>query len=444
MGQSMKHESITIYRAGAVQDAAGCSARDGAIAVSGGRVIAAGSYDEIPRRIRENAQLIDRRGELLIPAMVNAHAHLDLAGLAPSPYAGDFLAWLRDVMGRRPTTTQEITAAVHLGLAMSRQSGVAHVGDIAGSPTAIIARQQAPADVSLPGVSYLECFGLGDRQTPAIEQAAAALDALPFEVPLPPHARGIVLGLSPHAPYSAGQTLYEQATQLSHARIYRLSTHLAESLDEIAFIRSGTGPFVDMLKDMGKWDDSIKPTGKHPIDWLEPQLKHGRWLVAHCNYVEDDHIELLSKTGTSVAYCPIASDYFGHRGHRYRDMLAQDVNVCLGTDSILCQPPANGTNDQPLSIMAQMRHLFRRDGTDPLLLLKMATTNGMIALELAEADATFAAGAPAIFAALPIDSDSAVDPLTQALASDQPVQTIDATAPSASDSAIHPPAGDTT
>src|SRR5690606_17270088 len=128
---------------------------------------------------------------------------------------------------------------------------------------------------------------------------------------------------------------------------------------------------------------------QHPIDRLAPRLREQPWLLAHCNEVQDTHITLLAECGASVAYCPIASEYFGHphRGvHRYRDMLDADVNVCLGTDSIVCQPAGE---PQPLGIFAQMRRLHRRDGTDPATLLAMATINGIKALDLLEKNATF-------------------------------------------------------
>src|SRR5699024_10076230 len=156
---------------------------------------------------------------------------------------------------------------------------------------------------------------------------------------------------------------------------------------------------------------------------LEDELRRGRWLLAHCNYVDDHHIETLQRTGASVAYCPIASDYFGHRNHRYREMLDAAVNVCLGTDALMCQPAGAA---QPLGIFGQMRYLYHRDKTDPYLLLRMATVNGMIALEFSENDATLKKRASAHFAVVRIDPSDSRDPLEQALLNNEPVESIDA------------------
>ena len=419
----MKHEQVTIYRAAAIRDAQGTHARPGAVAVKHGMVVASGHPDSLPKRLLKNATFVDRPDELILPLLVNAHAHLDLTSVGPTPYQGSFTDWLRSVMQQRPNEPKRIIDAVRHGLRLSKEAGTGHLGDIAGSTAAIMARRQAPKECLIPGVSYMECFGLGANQNGAIVRVERALNDLPFETPIAHHDRGAVLGLAPHAPYSTGLEVYMATRRLSHTRFYRLATHMAETQEEIQFVKDAAGPFAELLKELGKWDDAIEPTGQHPVEWLEPVLKHARWLLAHCNYVDDEHIEILQKTGTSVVYCPIAGEYFGHTDHRYRDMIDAGVNVCLGTDSILCQP---SNEPQPMGILPQMRRLFKRDLTDPNLLLKMATTNGMLALEYTETFATLQKRAPAQFAAVKINPADPLDPLVQVLSGDQPVTPIDA------------------
>ncbi|MCC7204529.1 MAG: amidohydrolase family protein, partial [Phycisphaeraceae bacterium] len=197
---------------------------------------------------------------------------------------------------------------------------------------------------------------------------------------------------------------------------------------------------VDHLKHYNQWSDTYTPTGQHPVEWMRPHLAAAPWLLAHCNYVSDDHIAALAAARASVAYCPLASAYFGHpkpdfgnfRGHRYRDMLTAGLNVCLGTDSILCQPPPpQGVEPQLMSILAPMRMLHRRDKTPPEVLLKMATINGYRALGLDESLAALTPSStvwpwpnsPRLIA-VPIDPDDATDPLEQALRRSDPLESI--------------------
>lgn len=422
---SLRQVEVTVIRAGAVRDARQVDARPGAVAVARGRVVAAGPTVEIERRYRHVRKTIDRPEDLLMPALVNAHAHLDLTSVGPVPFDGDFPGWLRGVMEKRPADRDAIDAAVTRGVEMSVEAGVGVVGDIANSADAIAARRRH----GLPGVSYLECFGIGRGQAEAISQLEWALADMPYETPVPGHHRGVVLGIAPHAPYTVGPDFYDYVTKLSQNRAFRLCTHLAETPDELRFLRAADGPCREHLERLGKWDDTIRPMRTDALPFMTPYLKRARWLLVHCNYVKDRNLDVLKRRGASVAYCPVASDYFNHpqneqgqrTPHPYRLMIDIGINVCLGTDSILCQP---ADEPQPMGILPQMRHLYRRDATDPAILLRMATTNGMLALEMNDADATLTRGAPGRFCAVPFDTENPEDPLVQVLAGNAPAQTL--------------------
>ncbi len=424
----MKDRPITVIRAGALRDAAGVALRPGAIAVAAGRIVAVGRDRDMPGHVHRTLDLGDR---LLVPAMVNAHAHLDLSLIGPQAFDGDFPAWLRRVAAARPIDDDGNVRAVRRGVELSRQAGVGCLGDVAYFPAAIRARQQ----MDLPGVSYLEMFGIGHRQQERIEQTIAKLDTLRFDAPAGGGVERVVVGLSPHAPFTAGDDVFRWAVKFSEEHAYRLCTHVAESPQELQFLRDGAGPIADHLRHYGCTDADLAATvhGRHPIDHLDAALRRGRWLLVHCNYIEDAHIHAIKKHGASVAYCPVASEHFGHPrngghphngGHRYRDMLAAGVNVCLGTDSIVCQAPDEA---QPLGILPQMRLLHRRDGADADTLLAMATVRGRAALQLPERDATLAVGSSALFTAVPFDTGDPADPLLQALRDNRPAELVECT-----------------
>jgi len=406
INQLDRHIGPCLYKAAAVRDAAGVDARPGAVAVDEhGRILAAGEPAHVAESVDHGISTIELPDRLLIPGLVNAHTHLDLTDIGYEPYDGDFLAWVKMVMQRRPVKAEDVRAAVEHGIRLSRVSGVLTVGDIAGSPEATAGIIDSP----LRGVSFIELFGLGvdyihdDLAYPT--QVARWSDL---------HATAdVAMGFQPHAPYSAGPGLYGIAGSSTRFTKRRLATHLAETPQELEFVRSGSGPFRELLIELNKWKpayEGLYGEGLHPVDWLARATSSPvPWLCAHCNYVDDDHIQKLATLGWSVAYCPRATDYFEHPRHRYRDMLAAGVNVCLGTDSLIC----HGS----LSILDEMRYLHQHDGTDPATLLAMATTNGLRALQLNANDATFTPGARPGLIALHYDPHSRVDPLVQTLAS---------------------------
>ncbi len=325
---------------------------------------------------------------LLMPALVNAHTHLDLSHLGPFDHdPGDgFVAWVDRVRAGRRDTPDGIAEAVRLGIELSVAGGTAAVGDVAGAAGGRLtdAPVRVLASSPLAGVSYLEFFGIG--RTAAL--TAERLERLVREELGPLRdAMGSVpvrLGLQPHAPNTVDLGLYRWAAALAARHGLALATHLAETPEERAFVGQGTGPQRELLERFGVWDACVLDhvgKGKHPVEHLSGVLREHRVLCAHLNDATDAAIETLAETRTPVVYCPRSSAYFGaerHFGpHRYRDMLAAGVKVCLGTDSIV-----NLGRADRISVLDEMRLLHRRDGTDAATLLAMATTHGADALGL--------------------------------------------------------------
>jgi cytosine/adenosine deaminase-related metal-dependent hydrolase len=279
---------------------------------------------------------------------------------------------------------------VREGVRLSRAGGVAMVGDIAGVRSTV--PTIALRETSLAGVSFFEIFGIGRTQAVAIEAMQASAQSIAGT------RNGVRLGIQPHAPYSCGPDVYHAAAALG----LPLATHLAETRDELEFVARGKGPLADMLKRIGVWDDSVAGNGLHAVDHVVNLLRGMPFIAAHLNYIDDRHIDALTCSQVSVAYCPRASAYFGHCDHRYRDMLAAGVNVALGTDSMLCLD----TPDR-ISTLDEMRLLHRRDGTDAIDLLRMATINGARALDVRESLVTLAPGESAGLLALNVDSQMA-------------------------------------
>jgi len=361
------------------------------------------------------AERIDRPDAVLVPALVNAHTHLDLSHLAPRPFdpARGFVGWIEDLRPSRLGEREAIQAAVSLGARMSLRGGVTVVGDIAG---AVGGRASSLAiegllGTPLSGVWFMEFFAAGARQQAGLDGLQAAW---PEAAAVANVCDALRPGLQPHAPYSVGLPGYAVAAGIAKAAGLRLATHLAESPEERRLIRDGGGPLRDFLVSIGVWDEVLERQFEarrreaaadlparplSPVRYLEPVLAAARTLAVHVNDCDDEDLAVLARTGTSVAYCPRASDYFRageHFGpHRYRDMLAAGITVALGTDSALClgpeADPARAGDAARISVLDEMRHLWRRDRTDPYTLLAMATVNGARALSLHAQGATLRA-----------------------------------------------------
>lgn len=377
---------------------------------------AAAALDAPPHRVA----LPDR---VLLPALVNAHTHLDLTHLGPIPHDPEagFVAWVDRVRAGRATDPDAIADSVRLGIDLSLAGGTGAVGDIAGAPlgrmTDIPARTLAGS--RLRGVSYLEFFGIGRTAHAATERldelARDRLDGLIRAI----SGSGVRLGLQPHAPNTVAMSVYRHAAGIARVHDLALSTHLAETPEERLFVAEGIGPQRELLERLGVWDDAVLDDlarGEHPVAHLAPVLARHPTLCAHVNDATDDAIRILAERGASVAYCPRASRYFAAERrfgpHRYRAMLDAGVNVCLGTDSIL-----NLDTPDRISVLDEMRLLARRDGTDAKTLLAMATVRGCRALGIDPEPYDLSPGPIAGLLAVPAAGG---DPWGSAMRTDEP------------------------
>ncbi|HZW07832.1 MAG TPA: amidohydrolase family protein [Phycisphaerales bacterium] len=375
------------------------------------------------------APVTDRSGCLLIPGLVNAHTHLDLTHIGPRPHdpADGFAVWIDMIIRERLGEEPAIAEAIRHGVNLLLTGGVVLVGDIAGvvggKPSDIPGRALAE-DGRINGVSYVEFFAQGARGEAGVRNAIDARESLQGAHGSPHNSR-VVFGIQPHAPYSVGWDHYDRLLS-AVGTVTPICTHLAESTAEREFIARAAGPFRALLERLGLWDPQAAASvgrGRTPVAHLADYLLHGRQAVVHCNDVSDEDLEELAKSEAPVIYCPRSSAYFGAERdfgpHRYRDMLARGMTVALGTDSIV-----NLDTPDRISTWDEMRFLHRRDGTDPVTLLDMATTSGATALRRDPSAFTFSplgplAGLVAIPVPTPNPAANASEHLRAALTSER-------------------------
>jgi len=205
------------------------------------------------------------------------------------------------------------------------------------------------------------------------------------------------VGLSPHAPYTASQRLTGLAAETAHRHKMLLTTHLAESAEEMEMFHDGRGPLFELLQSLGRPMDDCG-AGKTPLAvMLEREAINDRWIVVHLNELaEEDLVRLESGPRFHIAHCPRSSRYFQHRPFAMQELRELRFNICLGTDSL--------ASNSSLSLFAEMQTV--RDAhrwLEPERILEMVTSNSARALDQENALGKIRAGFQADLIALPIE-----------------------------------------
>ncbi len=313
---------------------------------------------------------VDLGNVALIPALVNAHTHLEFSGLAvPLEPSRPFARWIETLVAHRRNRSDPLERLLETGAGELVATGTGLAGEIATD-------DRVP-ELIPPGVAgavvFREILGLAPERSDDLfavaERFLAASDA-PGVEPAPIRIRGV----SPHSPYTVHPDLYRRLVDLAADRRAPVAIHLAETLAERELLADGTGELVEMLQRFGVWRDGLIAKGTRPLDYLIPLEKVERALAVHGNHLDaDEKAFLASHPHVALVYCPRTHAYFGHPLHPWRELLERGASVALGTDSRASNPD--------LSLWEEVRFLRRWfPDVPPRTLLELGTLRGARAL----------------------------------------------------------------
>jgi len=345
-----------LHRAGwVVQDPWNVIA-NGYVRVASGKIRAVGSYDQMTVAA-DRVPVFDHGPGVLIPALINAHTHLELSGLQGKvDCTQGFGPWLQAVLALRETLTPaDLTAAAESGLREMAATGTGVLCEISslGLTADTVARS------GLAGFWALEMLGN------ASNEPATTLSDWPG---------AIQPTLAGHAPHTTAPALLADSKQAAEGYQRPFSIHVSESDAEVEFIVRGQGDWAEFLTERGIDYSNWNLPARSPIAYLDTLgLLNERTLAVHVLQADTDDLDILQKRQTPVCVCPRSNLALHGRLPAIPDMLARNIPVCLGTDSLASTPSLN-LFDEMAFVAGHYPAL------DPAEILAMATAAGAVAL----------------------------------------------------------------
>jgi 5-methylthioadenosine/S-adenosylhomocysteine deaminase len=276
-------------------------------------------------RVRDSAdEVIDARGDIVMPGLVNAHTHVAMAvmkGIADDLPFGDFLDKVFAVDARRQD--RDIDAGARLGCMEMIRSGTTTFVDMYYSED-VIAR--TVEDSGLRGVL---CWAVLDQQFTT--QKGVPLDNCKRFHAAHKGRRRILPGIGLQGVYVCSQETFLAAREFALQNDLLLHFHLSETRKEV-------------------YDHKDK-TGKRPAEWLaEIGFLGPQCLAAHAAWLTINEVKALARAKASIATCPVSNMKLATGGVApVPEMLTEGVNVSLGTDG--------STTNNSLDMFGEMKAL---------------------------------------------------------------------------------------
>ncbi len=366
----------------------------GGVAIAGSEIVAVGKRESIIEQFFDAA--VEDFGEAaILPGFVNCHSHLEITSMrgALDDVEQDFSAWLlklNDV--RAKLSEQQICDAAIAGVVEGIQAGVTCFGDIGRYG---VAGFEALKSAGLRGIMFQETEFSADDTT-AQSDFKKLIEK--FESLSETETDLVQVGISPHSPYTVSPRLFELIADYAVENSTRLTIHAAESDDEGALLRHGTGFFTEVYKKYGvSWQSPHCST----IEYLDRLgVLRAKPLLAHCVTISESDIELIAKSNSAIAHCPKSNAKFGHGYAPFEAFLDKGITVGLGSDSVASNNVCDILEESRFAALGARNREGRKRFISAKEMLETATLGGAKALHLEDKIGTLEPGKQADIAVI--------------------------------------------
>ncbi len=323
-----------------------------------GRIAWVGHLSEAP----SSDAPVNDLGGLLMPGLVNTHAHTPMTLVRGAGDGLPLMAWLTEVMWPREgrMRPEDVWWGMTLGTAEMLRSGVTTTCEMYAFEHEVIDAGRAA------GIRLVMCPGV--IATLHADESGSVTDrvsdiARVHEVQHDP-AGLTTVGFAPHSAYDLGIDACAEIAVAAQERDALMHIHLAETKTEgDALSAAHRGASVpQLLAEAGAFD--------------------GRVLAAHGVWLSDADLDVCATAGVAVAHCPISNMKLGSGVARVPEMIERGIKVALATDG-----PASNDNLDLWEEIKVASLLARVTSLNPTVLsaqqvISMATSNGADAMGL--------------------------------------------------------------
>ena len=268
--------------------------------------------------------VLDASGKILIPGMVNMHAHTAMTLLRGTAEDCNALDWFNKHIWiyEQGLTPEDVYLGTLLGGAEMLLNGVTAVAD---HYFAMDRAWQAFYELGMRADLSWAVFGTGD----AVEDNLQAV--LAFNSEYRGRSSRINVSLGPHSPYLCPNDFLKRIVRISEDEKMKMHIHVAEDARqvEISMRERGKTP-VEVLRDTGVLRPKSAGSG---------ELSPAATILAHAYYASDSDFRIMAGSDCITAHCPKTYLRFGDSHDFLPRALAAGAAVSIGTDG----PASNST-----------------------------------------------------------------------------------------------------
>jgi len=342
---------------------------NGAVAVRGDSIVAVGSTADITAQF-DAAKTVDARGAIVMPGLINGHAHAAMSlfrGMADDLALDDWLKKYIFPAEARNVTEEFVVWGTRLGMLEMLRGGITTYADMYYFEDAVARVTKEAGMRGVLGETIID-FPAPDNKTVA--------QALEYTQKFIEHWKGdplIVAAAAPHSMYTCSAKTLQDAAALARRNHAPILIHVAEA------------PFELQL--------SREKYGITPVGYLAREGILGPDVTgAHCVWVDQADVATLVQYGVGCTNNPSSNMKTAAGVSPVVDMLAAGAAVGLATDGAA----SNNNQDmfEEMDLAAKLQKITRMDSRalPAEQVVEMATIGGARAVHLEKLIGSLEAG----------------------------------------------------
>jgi 5-methylthioadenosine/S-adenosylhomocysteine deaminase len=323
-------------------------------------VIEDGVITQVADHTNETADtIIDAEGSVVMPGLINTHTHAGMTLFRG--YADDLplAEWLEEHIwpAEAVLTDKDLHKGTLLACLEMIKSGTTAFADM------YIHMDEVARAVEKSGMRAALSYGMIDLGDEARGESELK-EGRRFVQKWDGSADGRITAMyGPHAPNTCSRELLVKVKEQAIHDDAKIHIHVLETEAELNQMKEQFGMCsINMLDEIGFLDSSV--------------------LAAHCIWLSDGDIDILSKRGVNVSHNPISNMKLASGIAPVPKMLDRGVNVSLGTDGCASNNSLDMFEEMKTSALLHKVNTFDPTVLPARQVLGMATRNGARALGL--------------------------------------------------------------
>ncbi|MBL7199746.1 MAG: putative aminohydrolase SsnA [Anaerolineae bacterium] len=302
----------------------------GALRIDGGLIAAVGDASALKKAYPDD-EVLDARGQLVMPGGICAHTHfygafargMAVPGEAPSTFTQilERLWWRLD----KALTMEDVRYSALVCLVDAVRHGTTTLIDHHASPNAIEGSLDAIAEgAKQAGLRASLCYEVTDRDGPGRARAGIEENVR--------FAKS--LAARPDSHLSASFGLHASLTLSDKTLADCVAAAVGASPPTPpGAAKNGLGFHIHVAEHQADQDDALRRSGVRVVHRLHQAGILGPCTIAaHCVHVDETEMEVLAETGTWVTHQPRSNMNNAVGTARVEEMLSAGANVGLGND----------------------------------------------------------------------------------------------------------------